>query len=215
MREKILYTALDQFLKYGIREVSIVKLAKTLIIATKTIYKFYENKEQILEEVLQVYYDEKCKRIQEMSMDQLASVAFFEIWRTGILTQFHVNRTFYKDLKCFYPDLAIKLETTIKLKFDNMLLQVVQNAIDNGSFHSDLNSKLVYHSTFVLDEAISRSSKFSNENSHYDALMKNTILIYIEGLCTNKGSLELANHKKDLLYETQINKGNIRSLKNP
>jgi len=50
MKDEILQTALEQFLKYGIREMSIRKLIASLGISTKTVYKYYKNKEELLED---------------------------------------------------------------------------------------------------------------------------------------------------------------------
>jgi len=50
MKKEILQTSLKQFLKHGIRQMSIQKLVEPLGISTKTVYKYFKNKEELLEE---------------------------------------------------------------------------------------------------------------------------------------------------------------------
>lgn len=57
MRERILEMALERFMQYGIRNMTIKKLVEPLGISTKTVYKFFKSKEELLEECLTVLYD--------------------------------------------------------------------------------------------------------------------------------------------------------------
>jgi len=45
MKEKIIEIALQQFLKHGIRKMTVQKLTGPLGVSTKTVYNFFNNKE--------------------------------------------------------------------------------------------------------------------------------------------------------------------------
>ena len=70
MKEEILQTSLDQFLKYGIREMSIQKLIEPLGISTKTVYKYFKNKEELLEEALHLHFAGQYKLLEQLSADE-------------------------------------------------------------------------------------------------------------------------------------------------
>ena len=54
MKRKILQTSLEQFLKYGIRKMSVQKLVEPLPISTKTVYKHSKNKEDLGKEPFRI-----------------------------------------------------------------------------------------------------------------------------------------------------------------
>src|SRR4029078_10891791 len=113
MKDEILQTALRQFLKYGIREMSIQKLVAPLGISTKTVYKYFENKEQLLEEALSLYYLQQYGLLQTFGNDKNVVCLLFDIWYIGIETECKVNKVFFQDLNYYYPELEKKVEATI------------------------------------------------------------------------------------------------------
>ena len=84
MKNEILQTALEQFLKFGIREMSIKKLIEPLGISTKTVYKYYKNKEELLEEVLQLLYNQQYQQVENLSAGQNVVTLLFDIWYLAI-----------------------------------------------------------------------------------------------------------------------------------
>src|SRR5205085_9661556 len=98
MKEEILQTALKQFLKYGIREMSIQKLIEPLGISTKTVYKYFKNKEELLEEVLHLYYTQQFQLLENLTADQNAVHLLFDIWHTAIERSYKISTVFFQDL---------------------------------------------------------------------------------------------------------------------
>src|SRR6478609_8545498 len=116
MKEEILQTSLKQFLKYGIREMSIQKLIEPLGISTKTMYKYFDNKEKLLEEAVVLYYVQQYNIMEDALKNQNAVTLLFDIWYTGIETECKVNKIFFHDLNYYYPELERKVEATISKK---------------------------------------------------------------------------------------------------
>ena len=85
MKDEIKQTALRQFLKFGIREMSIQKLVEPMGISTKTVYKFFKNKEELLEEALHLFYAEQYKMLEQLSAKQQTIPLFLDIMsNTGL-----------------------------------------------------------------------------------------------------------------------------------
>src|SRR4051794_8671051 len=98
MKDEILQTSLKQFLKYGIRKMSIQKLVEPLGISTKTVYKYFENKEQLLEEALSFYYIQEYNRVQILGRDKEVVQLLFDMWFSGVEAECKVDRVFFQDL---------------------------------------------------------------------------------------------------------------------
>lgn len=76
MKEEILRKSLKLFLKHGIRDMSNQKLVELLGISTKTIYKYFKNKEELLEEVLYLYHDKQYEMLINLPNEQNAVCLF-------------------------------------------------------------------------------------------------------------------------------------------
>ena len=70
MKNEILQTSLQYFLKHGIRKMSNDKLVEILGISTKTLYKYFKNKEDLLEQSLNYYYAQQYELLKKMPKDQ-------------------------------------------------------------------------------------------------------------------------------------------------
>src|SRR5436190_11869697 len=104
MKEEILQTSLKYFLKHGVRGMSIQKLIEPLGISTKTVYKYFDNKEQLLEEALSFYYMQEYNQVQALSSEKDVLQILFDMWFAGIEAECKVNKVFFHDLGYYYPE---------------------------------------------------------------------------------------------------------------
>lgn len=194
MKNEILQTALEQFLKFGIREMSIKKLIEPLGISTKTVYKYYKNKEELLEGVLKLHYDQQFHLVENLSADENVVLRLFDIWYLAIERAFDINDLFYKDLHYYYPELEKKIELAVGAKFGLLLENLIRKGINAGVFKQDILPEVAMEGIYVLHNAIARTELFKRFNiSPYEILL-NTITLYIRGLCTPKGIQELEEY---------------------
>lgn len=84
MKDKILQESLQYFLKHGIREMSNNKLVELLGISIKTLYKYFKNKEDLLDEVLHLHHEQRLQKVKDLSSRQNATCLFLELWQWGV-----------------------------------------------------------------------------------------------------------------------------------
>ena len=196
MKDKILHTALDLFMKYGIREMSIQKLIVPLGISTKTVYKYYKNKEDLLENVLSLFQEQRYNAFKAYKDKKNAVSLFLDIWYSGVENEFNVNNKFFNDLKVYYPELNSKYETELGHKVWEQLLQVFMIGQKDGIFINYLMPEVAFEGISVLFNAITRTEQFSKFNSTSFQIFCNTIVPCIRGFCTAKGLEQLEEHVK-------------------
>lgn len=173
---------------------SIKKLIEPLGISTKTVYKYYKNKEELLEEVLQLYYSQQYQMVKNLSADQNVVSLFFDIWYMAIEKAYNVNDLFYKDLHYYYPDLERKNEVEIGSKFGQQFQNLIQKGINAGVFKEDILPEVAMECIYILYNAIARTDLFKKFSiSPYEILL-NSIAIYVRGFCTLKGIQELEGY---------------------
>ena len=211
MKEEILQTSLQQFLQYGIREMSIQKLIKPLGISTKTVYKYFRNKEELLEEALYLFHSQQYRMLEKPLGEQSAACLFFDLWLAGVEQEFQVNKVFFEDLHGYYPELAKKVENAIGQKFTQQFLLILQRGIAEGTFRPDILPEVVLQGIFVLYTALVRTERFKGFGLSAHATLLNTIALYIRGFCTDKGLQQLEEHLASLGIAESAN-ANVKRL---
>lgn len=196
MKEEILQKSLTLFLKHGIRSMSNIKLVELLGISTKTIYKHFTNKEELLEEVLYFYHNIQYEKLVTLQSDQNAACLFFDVWQLAAETEYRINKLFYDDLGYYYPELEKKVEKSIGSKFELFFISVLQKGIEEGSFKREIPAEVALQSVLLLHRAAMRSKRFRKLRLSANDLFLDTTAIYIRGLCTDEGIQALEKHIK-------------------
>ena len=194
MKDEILQTSLKQFLKYGIREMSIQKLVEPLGISTKTVYKYFKNKEELLEEALHLHYAQQYQMLQKLSADQKVVPLLLDIWYTAFEKEYKVTNTFFHDLNYYYPELERKIQTAMSVKFTKQFIEIVQKGMDEAVFQHTINPAVVLEGIYILYDAAVRTERYKPFRVSPFDLLLNTIVVYIRGFCTAKGIEELDEH---------------------
>ena len=194
IKDTILQSALDKFMQFGIRNISIEKLVIHLNISTKTVYKHFKNKEELLEEVLHLYYKKQYQLFEKLIGDQSTVTMFYDIWYNAVEREFEVNNAFFRDLHYYYSELERKVEVEIANKFWVKLQLLIVNGISEGSFKENINPEVLLEGITTLSVNIGRSEQFKKFKVSHHEIFHNTIENYIRGFCTVKGLIELDAH---------------------
>ena len=206
MKEEILQTSLEQFLKYGIRKMSIQKLAEPMGISSKTVYKYFGSKEDLVREALLCYYQQKYQ-IFENKADSQKTVGFLcAVWHGSIEAELKVNQKFFRDLLYYYPDLSKKFTVIEENKFVNPFLRIINRGITEGVFRQGIQPEITLEGMFVLYTAIVRNEHFRRLHLASPELLFNTIIVYIKGFCTRNGIAEVDEYLHSLQPFDGVNK---------
>ncbi len=193
MKEKIIETSLQQFLNNGIREMTMKRLVLALGISTKTMYKYFNNKEELLEECLKVHYKEMDIGISSVIADSPNAVASLcRVYAKSMELDFGTNHLFYHDLNYYYPELQDKVINLYSQKAGEILIGIIAKGISDGDFQAHLKPLLVLTAISLLYTSVTRNKVFENFDAKPGELIKHTIDVYLRGICTQKG-LQLIN----------------------
>lgn len=194
MKEEILQKSLELFLHYGIREMSNQRLVESLGISTKTVYKYFTNKEELLEELLYLYHGKQYEMLQHLPQEQNVACLFFDVWQIAIETEYKVNKVFYEDLHYYYPELEKKVNAVIGKRFEAHFLAILKKGIKQGAFRKDIMPEVVLQTVFILHKAALQTDEFKPFDLSATDLLLHTIGNYIRGLCSEQGIQALDAH---------------------
>jgi AcrR family transcriptional regulator len=139
-QKRILEKATEQFMRYGIRSVSMDEIATQLGISKKTIYQYFSDKEQLVDAVMQE--EEKSMHTDCTQCRQHSKDAVEEMFMAmdQITVQFsQMNPVILNDLEKFHP---VVYQRFLRMK-NNFLLGVIRDnlsrGIEEGYYREELN----------------------------------------------------------------------------
>ena len=173
---------------------TIQKLVAPLSISTKTVYKYFSNKEDVLRECLVVHYSGLLNQaLAVVESCPNAAVALEQIWKQAIQTDFGVNRVFYYDLNHYYPSLQDEILKKHGGKIEKTFLKLIKNGVTEGYFRKELDPQIVFEAMTVIYRSLTRTDDFKKFRNTPESLANQTILVYLRGICTERGLKELSS----------------------
>ena len=195
MKDKIIEVALERFMQNGIRNMTIMKLVEPLGISTKTVYKYFTSKEELLEECLRVLYAGYFNELNLiMSSADNPVVKLLTLFRGSFEKDFGVSRDFFHDLNYYYPELQNAAISRESQNYGRIITPLVENGINEGYFNTGLDPQLTLKGVGILYTSITRGEEYRDYKESPYPLFRNLVEVYIRGMCTAKGLTEIENN---------------------
>jgi len=189
IRERILQAAARLFMELGVRSVSMDDVAKDLSISKKTIYKHYQDKNQLVFDTISMHIAEmETNTTLIMSEEdnpvlQIAKIADFVLQMNK-----NVHPSVLFDLQKFYPESYSHL---IEHRNRYALQSVNQNlkkGIEQGLFRNDMNRQRVARIYICLIFSMFQNTLFEGEeNRDFRDEYIETIKYHLHAVTTEKG----------------------------
>lgn len=189
LREQILKVATREFTTIGVKSVKMDDIARKLKISKRTLYEIYDNKEQLLLEsvVRRIHeFDATLERFDSSGEKQVIDI-LLEFYRLQMEELRDMNPVYYEDLHK-YPRVMSFLEQVNK-EHKAHSKDFFKRGVLEGYFRNDFNYELIS----LLGNNVMQNvmeSKLYNTYSLQD-IFRNVVMLFIRGLCTAKGILEL------------------------
>ena len=184
LKGRILQIATALFHQHGIKQVKMDDIANDLRISKRTLYEVYENKEDLLFEVLQQH--DSAERQQLLEFDKPGTNIIniiLEIYRVRTAEFITINPLFFEDLQK-YPNLLTYVR---KLHNDKEaeIVAFIERGKNEGLFLENVNYGIVRELTFASEQFVMNNFLFKR----YDIteLSRIMIMLFVRGICTEKG----------------------------
>ncbi|MBO0947993.1 TetR/AcrR family transcriptional regulator [Fibrella forsythiae] len=144
MKERIITGARQLFNHYGVKTVRLDDIAHQLGISKKTLYQYFENKEDLVRQMLEDQLSESLQEAGEIHATATnAIVGALLIWDRLIHYKQTVNPSLLLDIERHYPS-AWRLFQLMKAEYINTILDAnLQAGIAQGLYRADLNRPVV------------------------------------------------------------------------
>ena len=188
LKNKILQTAVQCFRERGIKAVTMSDIAVMLQISKRTLYEIYDNKEQLLREGLAKSFEEEHKAMANLGSNNASVMdVIIEFCRMRLKELSRTSTQFYVDLQ-MYPE-VIKLFEQQKHNKNEDTKAFFERGQEQGYFRKDVDYNIIVGITEngmqrILEQGIYKRRNLRN-------IFKHTLLLFVRGLCTEKGIKEL------------------------
>ena len=191
MKDKIIKKATDMFLKLGFKSVTMDDIACEMCISKKTIYKYFSNKEMLIEEGTEVVHQKIHALMDEVvSQNHNAIAENFQL-REMFKEMFQsFDQSPAYQLKKHYPEIYEKMMCTEIEDCSQMFRQNIEKGITQGLYRkeTDIESAVKFYYTLIF----SINENTMMEKDAYELEAK-ALEYHTRAIATEKGITELEN----------------------
>ena len=192
MKHKILDTSKELFLNLGFKSVTMDEIASKLGVSKKTIYKYFENKTELVAAVTEYMFDAVSCGIDTIC--ELKTNPIEEIFSIKRLIMKHLKdekSSPQYQLQKYYPKIYASLT---QKQFDVMQVCVLNNlkkGIEIGLYREDIDLKFTSRIYFNGMVGIKNKDLFPLTDCSMNTLMNYYLEYHLRGISTEKGLQEL------------------------
>lgn len=194
-KKYIISKSFELFIRYGIKSVTMDDIAKKLGMSKKTLYQYFDNKSDLIEQIFQRHIEEEklimgqIKKKATDAIDEMLSIARFVV---KILQE--MSPTTMYDLQKYYRTTWDKMDILHKKYIYATIKENLIWGVQQGVYRNDLNTDIIAKlyiakTSLIVDEKI-----FPVRDYNMGELFQEFINYHIQGIASEKGRQMLAKH---------------------
>lgn len=199
MKDTILKKTGERFLKFGYKSVTMDDIADELAISKKTIYKYFDNKHDLVQQSV-THAHEACM----FAIEGVCNLGF-----NAIHENFEVKKVF-KDLlqsnddspmyqlKKYYPKIYEKVMSKEFIMFQDCISRNIKKGIEEGLYRKEIDINVVTRLYFALVMAVHDGNLFAYNKNTINKLEIDILEYHTRAIATDKGIKELEKQLKEL-----------------
>lgn len=196
MKEKIIKKATEMFLKLGFKSVTMDDIACEMCISKKTIYKYFHNKEVLIEEGTEIIHQKIHTIIDEIVAKNYNAIEEnFEIRKMFKEMFQSIDTSPVYQLKKHYPEIYSKMIANEIEDCNTMFMQNIIKGIEQGLYRSELDKEICVKFYYTLIFSIKESTASEKESV---ALENYALEYHTRAMATAKGIAELEKQLHNL-----------------
>lgn len=187
-KKKILIAAGDLFMKYGVRSVSMDDIAHNLTMSKKTLYQYFQDKDELVLLATQAHMEIEMAEYNEVEENSI----------NAIDELVGVNKCMRRDFKNMNPSLLFDLQKYHPnawqewVNFKNVYIrsQVARNlkrGIREGFFRDEIDPEVIATLRVEMVQMAFDESVFSRERLTLKELQLMFFDLFVQGILTEKG----------------------------
>ena len=203
MKEKILDSAGEMFLNYGFKSVTMDDIANEIGISKKTIYKYFQNKIELVDasiDFVQNTIDKAIREIIELKLNAIEENFAIKKVFQNMFKKAKTSPMF--QLKKYYPETYTKLMDHEILLISEFVIGNLEKGIREKLYRNDIDKQTTMNFYFLLFFGAHESNTFSKKTNDIIKTEMQILEYHTRAIATIYGisilENELINYKKKL-----------------
>jgi len=197
-----LLEAVEVYMRFGIKSVTMDELARQLSISKKTIYTFVKDKNDLVEQCLQLSHDQEQRDIKDISIrydnaiDELLAIGELV---TSRLRSIHPSIFF--DIQKYHPSVLKKFNTHKNTIVKECIVSNIESGKNQGLYRENLNIEIIagMHLSFI--DVLFQGKAFQGNSISFFEIYSEYFRYHIRGIASEKGSKYLQELIKTKHYD--------------
>ncbi len=186
---QLLETSEKLFYKYGIKKVTVEEICKTAGVSKMTFYKYYKNKEAIVEYIVDKLFDDGMKKFTHIFSQDILFEQKLEEWlEVKMKYSRSMSKEFYFDLLHFNQSTHDKIMIRTQ-QSQSVMIKQMEEAKAKGEIHINVNTEffsyMLNHLMNFLDDPI-----FISMYSNLEPMTKDLLRFFLYGVVGRKHTNE-------------------------
>ena len=193
--QNIIKTAAGLYLKFGLKSVTMDDVARECMISKKTLYKYVNDKIDLLRQAFNFEFSKQSKLFNTISEKGLNAVEeIFEIQKSLIKMLKTHNPVIENDMNKFYPVIHRELTERKSKQVYRMMINNLEKGIKEGLYYDDIDVELIAKQRVIFQVQKIENSIVSFKEFTTPHALKQMFLYHLRAICSPKG-LRILNEK--------------------
>lgn len=185
--EKLLEGALEVFMKFGIRSVTMDDMARHLGVSKKTLYKYFKDKKDLVLKGMEYHQRNEQCAMEECFVDGVNAIDENFAISKIILDQLkNIHPSVMYDLEKYYPEVMGKFDNYKNTVVKSWVESNLERGIQQGLFREDLNIPILSAMYLQRVSAIMRTEDYPSDVTLSQVYIE-VFRYHIRGVASEKG----------------------------
>ncbi len=197
----IISQAYAVFMQHGIKNVSMDDLCRQMGISKKTLYRYVENKADLVGKInkhIQHLITNRLKEVEGMELNAID--VLLEMSRLSSSTHIRINPMVSYEIRKYYPQVYDDYICTKKDLIVSSILKNLDQGIREGLYRDDLNREIVAHLYFKKIEEFHTLEAENLRDFSYSKVFEVMFENHIRGIANEKGIAYFEKQKEKLNF---------------
>ncbi len=194
---EIIEKSSDMFLKHGIKSVTMDDLARGLGVSKKTIYKYFNDKDDLITRIVKTKTAqdrtvcEECRHDAENAIESLFQISEFV---SSMLSNVHSSVFF--DLKKYHRSAWEVMEEHKHYFVKSQIKENILRGQREGFYLETIDSEVLASTYVSIMDGLFDGQSFDLDRLNFASIFHEILLFQIRGLASDKGRAYLKNRMK-------------------
>jgi AcrR family transcriptional regulator len=197
-KKNILSSAQELFFKKGIRNVTLDEIASKLKISKKTIYDHFENKDEIVFELVKSHLKHHREVIEKLieKSDNIIEETLSIVQCSSEMMN-HINPILFEDLQTLYPKAWNYFEEFKKTFIMENLIKGLEKGQKQGLIRKDINIKLMAYLRLLQINLLFQTNILKEFDITFNELQNQLTKQFLYSITTEKGRKILRKYTQE------------------